>query len=61
MILRLNAPKKKVFLICVIAAAVAVVGFIVGLIVLPLISYIAFGVLCAAFVVLMLGNVLKGF
>ena len=60
--MRLNAPKKKVFLICVIAAAVAVVGFIVGLIIcIPVLSYIAVGVLLAAFVVLMLGNVLKGF
>jgi hypothetical protein len=60
--LRLNAPKKKVFLICVIAAAVAVVAFIVGSVVaIPVLSYIAVGVLLAAFVVLMLGNVLKGF
>jgi len=58
--MRLNAPKKKVFIIGVIAAAVAVALFIVGLIVLPLLSYIAFGVLLAAFALLALSTMLKG-
>ena len=60
--MRLNAPKKKVFWICVIAAAVAVVAYIVGLIIaLPVLIYIASAVLLVAFVLLMLGNTLKGF
>ena len=60
--MRLNAPKKKVFWVCVIAAIVAVVAYVVGLIVaLPIIAHIAAVVLLASFVVLMLGNVLKGF
>ncbi len=60
--MRLNAPKKNIFWICVIAAIVAVVAYVIGLIIsLPVLLHIAAVVLLASFVVLVLGNVLKGF
>ncbi len=59
--MRLNAPKKKVFWLTVVIAAVAVVAFVVGLFTLPVISYISFGVMTVAYVLIVLGNVLKGF
>ena len=59
--MRLIAPKKKVFWITVIVAAVGVVGFIVGLFISPLISYIAAGVILVAYVLLALSTMLKGF
>ena len=56
--MRLNAPKKIVFWISVILAALGIIGSLVSL---PVISGIAFWLLVIGYVLLFLGNVLKGF
>lgn len=56
--MKLSAPKKIVFLIAVIAAIVAVVAMYVTI---PVVSGFATYLLMAAFVLLALGNLLKGF
>lgn len=55
--MKLNAPKKLVFLIAVIVAIVAVIAAIIPI---PFISGISFWLLLGAFVLLVLGNLLKG-
>ena len=54
---KLNAPKKVTFWIAVI---IAIVGVISALVVIPILSPIAFWIVVVAFVVLMLGNLIKG-
>ena len=54
---KLNAPKKVTFWIAVI---IAIVGVISALVVIPILSPIAFWIVVVAFVVLMFGNLIKG-
>jgi hypothetical protein len=54
----LSAPKGIVFWISVI---LAIVGLLAFLIAIPFLSGIAFWILLVAFILLMLGNLLKGF
>jgi len=56
--MRLNAPKKIVFWISVILAALGIIGSLVSL---PFISGFAFWLVVIGYVLLFLGNVLKGF
>ncbi len=56
--MKLSAPKKIVFLISVILAILAIVATFVTI---PFVSDNAFWVLTAGFVLLFLGNSLKGF
>ena len=55
--MNLSAPTQPVFLIAVILAILAVVGTFV---VIPVISANAFWAMTAAFIILVLGNLLKG-
>jgi len=56
--MRLNAPKKTVFWISVVLAGLGILGSLVSL---PVISGIAFWLVVIGYVLLFLGNVLKGF
>lgn len=56
--MRLNPPKKIVFYISVV---LAVVGLIASLVTIPFLSGFAFWLVLAAYILLALGNVLKGF
>jgi len=59
--MRLSQPKKKVFNICVIAAVIAVVAFVVQFFVGPAwVIYAAYGLLLAAFLLLTASVALKG-
>ena len=55
--MRLNAPKSITFWIAVILAAC---GFIANFIAIPILSVLSFWLLVAGFVLLALGNTLKG-
>ena len=55
--MRLSAPKKNVFWLSVILAAVAVVGQFVAI---PVIGAYTFWIMTAGYVVLAAGNALKG-
>ena len=56
--MKLSAPTKLVFWIATVLAALGILGTLVTL---PIISGIAFWLLAIGFVLLWLGNVLKGF
>ena len=56
--MRLNPPKKVTFWI---AVAIGLVGLIANFIAIPFLSPLAFWLVLAGFVVLVLGNTLKGF
>jgi hypothetical protein len=56
--MRLNPPKKIVFYISI---ALAVVGLIASLFTIPFLSDFAFWLVLVAYILLALGNVLKGF
>ena len=56
--MNVNAPKQLTLLIAVILAVVALIGAFVAI---PFISVNAFWILCAGFVVLLAGCLLKGF
>ena len=56
--MRLNAPTFLVFVISVILAILALVSIFVPI---PILSAYAFWVLLLAYVILVAGNVLKGF
>ena len=56
--MKLSAPTKSVFWIATVLAALGILGTLVTL---PIISGIAFWLLAIGFVLLWLGNVLKGF
>jgi hypothetical protein len=56
--MRLNTPKRSVFYISI---ALAVVGLIATLITIPFLSGFAFWLVLVAYILLALGNVLKGF
>ena len=56
--MRLNAPKQIVFYLSVL---LVVIGLIFNFIGVPLLSMIAIYVVLAGYVLLFLGNVLKGF
>jgi hypothetical protein len=56
--MRLNPPKKIVFYISVV---LAVVGLIASLVTIPFLSGFAFWLVLVAYILLALGNVLKGF
>jgi hypothetical protein len=58
--MRLNQPKKKVFWITVIVAAVSAIAFIVSFFTPAFVGIIAFILMLAAFVLLALSCVLKG-
>lgn len=53
----LSAPKKWVFWVSLILAIVALIAFFVTI---PFLSGIAFWILLVAFILLMLGNLIKG-
>jgi len=55
--MKLSAPKKVVFWVSV---ALAAVGLLAALITIPFLSSIAFWLVLIAFIILMLGNLLKG-
>jgi hypothetical protein len=55
--MKLSAPKKWVFWVSVILAALAFLGTLVSI---PVVSAYAFWVLLIGFVLLALGNALKG-
>ena len=54
---KLSAPKKATFWIAVI---IAIVGVISALVVIPVLSPLAFWIVVIAFVLLALGNLVKG-
>jgi hypothetical protein len=56
--MKLSAPKSWVFWVSVILAALALLGTLVSI---PVVSAYAFWVLLIGFVLLALGNALKGF
>ena len=56
--MKLNAPKKNIFIVSVILAALAVVATFVAI---PFVTVNAFWFLVVGYVLLMLGNILKGF
>ncbi len=59
--MRLSQPKKKVFMISVIAAAVAVVGFIVSFFVAPMwVLWCSVGLLFATYLLLAASVSMKG-
>jgi len=55
--MRLNAPKKITFWI---AVALAAVGFIASFLPIPFLSTLSFWLVIAGFVLLALGNTVKG-
>lgn len=55
--MNLNAPTKPVFLIAVVLAVLAVLG---TLITIPVVSASAFWVMTIAFVILCIGNLMRG-
>ena len=56
--MRLNPPTKNVFYISVV---IAVIGVIANFVSIPVLSGIAFYLVVLAFVLLVLGNTMKGF
>ena len=58
--MRTNAPKKITLLIAVILAALGLIGYLVPTAIITLGVY-CFWLLFAGFVVLVAGNILKGF
>ncbi|NMC13095.1 MAG: hypothetical protein GYA34_09460 [Chloroflexi bacterium] len=56
--MELSEPKQITFWIAVI---IAVLGVLAQLITIPVLSGIAFWLVVIAFIILMLGNLLKGF
>ena len=56
--MKLSAPKKTTFWIAVVVALLAVLATIISI---PVVSNYTFFFLLAGFVILMLGNLLKGF
>ena len=56
--MKLSAPKQITFWIAVI---VAVIGFIANFVTIPVLSGLAFWLLVIGFIILALGNLLKGF
>ena len=56
--MRLTPPKKWVFWVSVILAALALIGTLVSI---PVVSAYAFWLLLIGFVLLALGNAMKGF
>jgi heme/copper-type cytochrome/quinol oxidase subunit 1 len=54
---KLNAPKKATFWISVLFV---IVGVIATLVVIPVLSPISFWLVVVGFVILMLGNLVKG-
>jgi len=60
--MRLNAPTKAMFWVTIILAIIAVILFIVGgslTPILPVLLIIGFGVLAVAFILLVLGVILE--
>ncbi len=55
--MKLNAPKKNLFWVTVVLAVLALIGTFVSV---PLLSAWAFWLLLVAYVVLVIGNVMKG-
>jgi hypothetical protein len=55
--MKLSAPKQITFWVAVV---VAVVGVIASLVTIPVLSGIAFWIVVVAFVILALGNLIKG-
>ncbi len=56
--MKLSAPKKVTFWVAVV---VAVVGVIASLVTVPVLSGFAFWLVVIAFIILLLGNLVKGF
>jgi hypothetical protein len=56
--MKLSAPKKNTFWIAVV---VAIVGVLATFVAIPVLSGFAFWLVVIAFVILLLGNVLRGF
>lgn len=56
--MKLTPPTKVVFWIAVVLAALSVLSFFIAI---PVIGSYAYGTLLIAFILLMLGNLLKGF
>lgn len=54
---KLSAPKKETFWIAVV---IAIVGVIAALVVIPVLSPLAFWIVVVAFVLLALGTLVKG-
>lgn len=55
--MRLNAPKKIVWIISLILAVVSIVGYFVTI---PVLTGVTFWVMCAAWLLLFLATYLKG-
>ncbi|MEM8863550.1 MAG: hypothetical protein AAGD96_35025 [Chloroflexota bacterium] len=55
--MKLSAPTQPIFLIAVALAVLAIVGSIVTV---PYLTAYGFWILLAAFVILVLGNIMKG-
>ncbi len=55
--MKLNAPKQVTF---IVALVLAVLGFLGGLITIPVITGLSFWLLVVGFVLLALGNLLEG-
>jgi len=53
----LSAPKKIIFIISVVAFFVGLIGTFIAI---PIVSGIAFWLIVSSFVLLALGNILKG-
>ncbi len=56
--MKLSAPKKVTFWVAVV---VAVIGVLASLVTIPLLSGFAFWLVVIAFIILLLGNLVKGF
>jgi hypothetical protein len=56
--MRLNPPTKNVFYL---SAALAAVGLIAEIITIPFLSSVAFWIVLVGYVLLFLGNTMKGF
>ncbi len=56
--MKLNAPKKIVWILSLILAIVSIIAFFVAI---PVVSGITFWVMCAAWALLFLATYLKGF
>jgi hypothetical protein len=56
--MRLNPPTKNVFYL---SAALVLVGLVSNIITLPFLSSVAFWIVLAGYILLVLGNTMKGF
>jgi hypothetical protein len=56
--MKLSAPKKNVFIVSLVLFILGLAG---SFAVIPVVSAYAFWLLVVAFIILMLGNLLKGF